>query len=343
MAEIVRRACSERERRAAPSRRLARQVADRRPTRRWRCADATASHRANLPVHDRQVRGGTLQPRRGETEECLARRRGRLTNGRASACQPCAPTRAAGVRTSRRVAVDHGNPRRIDAELLGRHLRYRDAHAGADVHFARVDRDRAIRIDRQGAVDFLGIERSTVAGERARRRLLAERRQPAEGEADDEPGRRLQPVAPIHQLGHRRGSGGVSHADSRNIRRRELRRLHRLERLWYLGRLLIRTLAAERPTHDEESDRRDRHRGHADRRGLPFGNTSHPHAAGVRSVAAVSAGADTARQPPLGARQRGVPRARRCRPIVRPLRASRPQQAATSRARGRSCSTRMRR
>ena len=94
-------------------------------------------------------RGGTLQPRRGETEKHLARRRGRLTNGRTSACQPCAPTRAAGVRTSRRVAIDYGYPRGIDAELLGSHLRYRDTHAGADIHFARVDRDRAIRIDRE--------------------------------------------------------------------------------------------------------------------------------------------------------------------------------------------------
>ena len=139
---------------------------------------ATACSGARFARDDREVSGRAFQPRRRETEERLAGGRRSLTNGGASACQPRAAARAADVRAARRVSVDNGDPPGVHAELFGRHLRHRDAHAGPDVHFARVDRDRAVRVDREKAVDIFRIERPPVVSERTRR-LSPARRMPA--------------------------------------------------------------------------------------------------------------------------------------------------------------------
>ena len=110
---------------------------------------AATGHGPHFPRDDRQVGDGPLQSLGGKTEERLPSGRRRLTDCRASAREPRAPTCAPCVRTSRRVAVDDADPSRVDAELFGRHLRDGDAHAGPDVHFARVDRDRAVGVDRR--------------------------------------------------------------------------------------------------------------------------------------------------------------------------------------------------
>ena len=159
---------------------------------------AATRQRSHLARDNCQVRGLTLQSRRREPEKCLSGRRRRLTHGGASAREAGAPASAAGVGASGRVSVDDRDAGDVDAKLFGGHLRNRDAHAGSDVYFARIDRDRAVGVDREETVDLSRIERSSVAGELACGRLLAERRQPAERKADDEAARRLQPVTPIH-------------------------------------------------------------------------------------------------------------------------------------------------
>ena len=112
----------------------------------------------HFPDDDRQVGGRTLQSLGAEGKKCLARSRRRLTDGRTASRQAGAAAGAAGVRTARRVAVDDGDLSGIDAELFSRHLRNGDAHAGADVDFARVDRDRAVGVDCEKAVDFVRVE-----------------------------------------------------------------------------------------------------------------------------------------------------------------------------------------
>ena len=161
---------------------------------------AATGHGPHFPRDDRQVGDRPLQSLGGKTEERLPSRRRRLTDCRASAREPRAPTRAACVRTLRRVAVDDADTSRVDAELFGRHLRDGDAHAGPDVHLAREDRDRAVGVNREKAVDLARVERPSVATQRDRRRLMAEQGQSVEAEAHDEAARRLEPVASIHVI-----------------------------------------------------------------------------------------------------------------------------------------------
>ena len=173
----------------------------RQPAPADQCADPHATptgHWPHFARDDRQVGNRMLQSLCAEAKEHLASGRRRLTDRRASARQPGASARTTGVRTLRGVAVDDGHPSRIDTELFRRHLRNRDAHAGPDVHLARVDRHRTVGVDGEKAVDFARVERASVAAQRDRRRLLPERRQAAEAEAHDEAARRLEPVAPIH-------------------------------------------------------------------------------------------------------------------------------------------------
>jgi hypothetical protein len=53
--------------------------------------------------------------------------------------------------------------------LFGRHLRKGDADAGADIDFARVERDRAVRVNRELAVDFALIDWSAGLREQVAR------------------------------------------------------------------------------------------------------------------------------------------------------------------------------
>jgi hypothetical protein len=105
-----------------------------------RCGRRDATGGTYLAADDREFVNGTFQPRRRTLEQRLARRRRGLTYGGAAACQPGAAAGAAGVRAAGGIAVDDGDPAGVDTELFGRHLRDRYAHAGADVHLARVTR-----------------------------------------------------------------------------------------------------------------------------------------------------------------------------------------------------------
>ncbi len=159
---------------------------------------APTGHGPHFARDDREIGDRTLQPGGAEPEQRMSRGRRRLSNRRASSREPGAPASTARVRAARGIAVDDGHPSRIDAEFLRRHLGDRDAHAGSDVHLARVDRYRTVGVDRKKAVDFSGIEGPAITALRTRRRhLLAERRQPAEREADDEASGRLQPVSSV--------------------------------------------------------------------------------------------------------------------------------------------------
>ena len=141
---------------------------------------------------------GRFSLRGAEAEQRMTRGGGRLSNRRAAAREAGAAARTSRVRAARGITVDDGHPSRLDAELLRCHLGDRDTHAGSDVHLARVDRHRAVSVDRKKAVDFSGIEGTAITAERARwRHLLADRRQSAESEADDQAAGGLQPIAPV--------------------------------------------------------------------------------------------------------------------------------------------------
>ena len=159
---------------------------------------SSSRRRPDDAVGDREVCGRTPELRRRPGQQLLPRRRRRLADRNTAARQPGAAAGAAAVRTARRIAVDDGDAADRDAELLGRHLRHRDAHAGADVHLARVDRDCAVWGDRQEAVDLRRVARALgVAGPRRLRPQALER--PAEAEANQQAARRFQEVAPLHR------------------------------------------------------------------------------------------------------------------------------------------------
>ena len=56
------------------------------------------------------------------------------------------------------IALDHRDPVDADAELLGGHLRNRDAQPLAEIDLARENRHRAVGIDGDEAVDLGGVE-----------------------------------------------------------------------------------------------------------------------------------------------------------------------------------------
>jgi hypothetical protein len=67
----------------------------------------------------------------------------------AAACRIWTPPRG--------IALDHPDPIDTDAELLGGHLRNRDAQPLTEIDLARKNRHRAIGIDGDEAVDVGGV------------------------------------------------------------------------------------------------------------------------------------------------------------------------------------------
>jgi hypothetical protein len=108
----------------------------------------------DLAVGDREARCGSVEARGAKIDERFSRRRGRLSDFGAAACETGASPGAALVRALSRVAVHNGDAVRGDAKFFGGHLCDRDADAGPDIHLAREDRDRAVRMDRQKTVDL---------------------------------------------------------------------------------------------------------------------------------------------------------------------------------------------
>src|SRR6185437_7206692 len=159
----------------------------------------TAGFRSHLAVDRVEVRCGLAGARRGEADQCLARGGGRLPDLHAAARDAAAAGGGTLVGRQRGIAFDQRDTLDADAELLGRHLRNRDAQALAEIHLARVDRHRAVGVDRDEAVDLAGIE-GLAARDIAACALREDR--PRQGEADDQGSAGLQEFAARHRRVH---------------------------------------------------------------------------------------------------------------------------------------------
>jgi hypothetical protein len=95
----------------------------------------------------------------GEPDQRFARGRGRLPDLHAAAHDAGAARGRSLVGRERGVALDHRDALDAASQLLGRHLRDRDAQALAEVHLAAVDRDAAVGVHREVAVDLVRVER----------------------------------------------------------------------------------------------------------------------------------------------------------------------------------------
>lgn len=78
------------------------------------------------------------------------------------------PPRRALVGRQRGVALDHLDPAEGHVELLGHHLRQRDTDAGADVHLAGIDGDRAVLVHGEEAVHLVEGHRLGLGESRGR-------------------------------------------------------------------------------------------------------------------------------------------------------------------------------
>ncbi len=147
---------------------------DRQPAIADQRADgdaAVARDRAHFAVHDRQLRGRTIQSRRAEREQRLPRGGGSLPDIRAATRQARTAAGPALIGTQAGVTVDDGDAAGRNAELLGGHLRDGDPQPGPDVDLAGVDGDGAVGVKRQKTIDLDGIQRLAVVGAGGRRRL----------------------------------------------------------------------------------------------------------------------------------------------------------------------------
>ena len=108
-------------------------------------------HHARLAVGDDELVHGHAELRGGELEECRPRGRRRLTDGHAAAGDARAAAGRALVGGQRRVALDKGDARDREVELLRHHLADGDPQAGAEVDLAGEDGDRAVVMDGEEA------------------------------------------------------------------------------------------------------------------------------------------------------------------------------------------------
>jgi hypothetical protein len=119
-------------------------------------------------------------PDRVEFRRQLAGARGRERDQRIARCRRGLPdlhaaahdAAAAGGRPlvgcQRGVALDQHDALDADAKLLGGHLRNRDPQSLPEIDLPRIDRHRAVGVDRDEAVDVAGIERLPDRGVAAR-------------------------------------------------------------------------------------------------------------------------------------------------------------------------------
>ena len=130
--------------------------------------------RADLAIRGFELRGRAPELLRRKPDQRNACRRGGAADLHAAdGGAPTARGRAL-VRTQRRVALDQRHAGEIDAELLGSHLRNRDAQPLSEIHEPGEDRHRAVGVDHDESVDFRGVERAR-AEDSAGRRLLRDR------------------------------------------------------------------------------------------------------------------------------------------------------------------------
>ena len=115
-----------------------------------------AAHHA---VGDLEVTGGPAQALRGQVDEPPARGRGGQAELGAAAGDAVAAAGPALVGRERGVALDHRDALERDVELLARELAHRDAPAGAEIHPAHEDGDRAVAVHGQERVHRVGGER----------------------------------------------------------------------------------------------------------------------------------------------------------------------------------------
>ena len=159
-------------------------------------ADASpAAERPDLAVHDREVRGRPVQPRGAEAEQALTRGRGGAPHPCSSAREPGAASGTALVRAQPRVAVHDRDSLCRHAELFRGHLRDRDPHPRSDIDLAGVDRDRAVGVNGEEAVDFGEIERLSAVAGRGGRLGRAGQRHGAECEAHHQRAAGLEQIA----------------------------------------------------------------------------------------------------------------------------------------------------
>ena len=115
--------------------------------------------RAHDAVGHVEIGGRLAQLLRGLRDQRLARGGGGLAELRAAARDAVAARRRALVGRERGIALDHRDALGRDVELLGDDLAHGDAAAGADVHLADEDRQRAVGVHGQIGIDEVGRDR----------------------------------------------------------------------------------------------------------------------------------------------------------------------------------------
>ena len=145
-----------------------------------------ACQRAHLAVIQREFGSGPMEALRAQLEQRLTGRRRGLPNFHAAAGEARAAACRSLIRRQRRVALNERHPVHGNVQLLGGHLTNRNPQPGAEVHLARIDRNRAIGVHGEEGIDLLRVDGLAKIGIRRSGLSGAARSERAERKADDE-------------------------------------------------------------------------------------------------------------------------------------------------------------
>ena len=191
----------------------------------------SAAPYAHRPVGSVEVGLRAREPRGGERDQRLTRRRRGLAELHAAAGDPVAAAGRALIGRERAVPLDHGDAVGRHAQLVAGDLAHGDAMAGAEVDLADEDRDGAVAVDGEIGVHRVGRQRlaeeAIRVGHRLRRGARRPRKAHDEGAARGEPGAEKAPAREGHLSAHpecrrraaRRGSRGRGCRSGRGCRR----------------------------------------------------------------------------------------------------------------------------